>query len=227
MSSARSSALICDVARGQHEDLAGDPLHAAIQRVRQAAGEVDEPLGELGVGALEVQHDGDRLLELVGDLLRVVEGLGDDEVDAHVAVARGSAVDGPQHGGRTARGARLVVGEDVVEVVAARPARRQAADVRALAVHVLHLGLGLGRGRRALARALALARSCCSRSSAYSSTYARSSARPKYTSARCQLSRNAMVGGKVRPRRRFSCKFRWNSVVPMRTIVAPSSTATS
>ena len=87
MSSARLLRADLHVARGEHEDLAGDPLHAAVQRVREAAGEVDEALGELGVGALEVQHDRDRLLELVGDLLGVVEGLRDDEVHADVAVA--------------------------------------------------------------------------------------------------------------------------------------------
>ena len=36
-----------DVARREHEDLVGDPLHAAVERVGQAAGEVDEALGEV------------------------------------------------------------------------------------------------------------------------------------------------------------------------------------
>ena len=39
-----------DVARREHEDLVGDPLHAAVERVREAAGEVDQALAELGVG---------------------------------------------------------------------------------------------------------------------------------------------------------------------------------
>ena len=33
-----------DVARGEHEDLVGDPLHAAVERVGKAAGEVDQAL---------------------------------------------------------------------------------------------------------------------------------------------------------------------------------------
>src|SRR4051812_10006065 len=38
-----------DVARREHEHLVGDPLHAAVERVGQPAGEVDEALGEVGV----------------------------------------------------------------------------------------------------------------------------------------------------------------------------------
>src|ERR1700728_400144 len=52
-----------DVARSQHEDLVGDALHAAIERVCEAAGEVDQALGEIGLGALEVEDHGDRVLE--------------------------------------------------------------------------------------------------------------------------------------------------------------------
>src|SRR3954452_17818697 len=62
-----------DVPRRQQEDLVGDALHAAVERVREAAREVDQPLRQLLVGALEVQDHGDRVLELVRDLLRVVE----------------------------------------------------------------------------------------------------------------------------------------------------------
>ena len=54
-------------------------------------------------------------LELVGDLLGVVEVAGDDEVDLEVAVA---VVDRAQRA-RPAGGDRLVVGEDVVDLVAA------------------------------------------------------------------------------------------------------------
>src|ERR1035437_1989907 len=82
--------------------------------------------------------------ELVRDLLGVVEGLGYDEVHAHVAVAAGH---GLEHGRRApataARGVAgvlaVVLGEDVVVLVA--PAT-QAADVGALAVAVLDLRLG-------------------------------------------------------------------------------------
>src|SRR4051812_9039821 len=61
------------VPRCEEEDLVGDALHAAVERVRQAAGEVDQPLRELLIGSLQVEDDRDRLLELVRDLLRVVE----------------------------------------------------------------------------------------------------------------------------------------------------------
>src|SRR5687767_4224237 len=44
-----------DVARREQEHLVGDPLHPAVERVRQAGGEVDQPLGELGVRALEIE----------------------------------------------------------------------------------------------------------------------------------------------------------------------------
>src|SRR5438552_17984154 len=46
-----------DVARRQKEDLVGDALHATVERVRQAAREIDEPLRQLLVGALEVEDD--------------------------------------------------------------------------------------------------------------------------------------------------------------------------
>src|SRR5215210_724929 len=70
-----------DVARCEHEDLFCDLLHATVERVGQARGEVDEALGELGVGALEVEDYRQVVLELVGHLLCVVEVLGNDEVD--------------------------------------------------------------------------------------------------------------------------------------------------
>ena len=38
-----------DVSRRQQEDLVGDALHAAVERVRQPAREVDQTLGQLGV----------------------------------------------------------------------------------------------------------------------------------------------------------------------------------
>src|SRR5437899_8036475 len=77
-----------DVARGQQEDLVGDALHAAVQRVGEAAGEVDQPLRELGVGALQVEDHGNSLLEAVGDLLCVVEAPRQDEMHAHAARRR-------------------------------------------------------------------------------------------------------------------------------------------
>src|SRR5690242_18565047 len=69
-----------DVSRRKEEDLVSDPLHASVERVREAAAEVDQALREVGVRALEVEDDRRAFLELVGDLLRVVEAPRDDEV---------------------------------------------------------------------------------------------------------------------------------------------------
>src|SRR5439155_26087120 len=57
----------------QQEDLVRHPLHAAVERVGEPAREVDQPLRELLVGALEIEDHRDRVLELVRDLLGVVE----------------------------------------------------------------------------------------------------------------------------------------------------------
>src|SRR3954469_7586037 len=133
-----------DVARRQHEHLVRDALHAAVERVRQPAREVDQALAEVVLHALEVEHDRDLVLELVGDLLGVVEALGDDEVHAHVAPSV-AAADGPQDG-RGPPAAVVVVGEDVVEVVAAPAGAAEAAHVGPLAVAILELGLGLVGG---------------------------------------------------------------------------------
>src|SRR5919202_2405481 len=100
-----------DVARREHEHLVGDALHAAVERVREPAREVDEALAEIGLDALQVEDDRDRVLELVGDLLGVVEALRDDEVHANVAPSV-AAADGPQDG-RRPPAAVFVVGEDV------------------------------------------------------------------------------------------------------------------
>src|SRR6266540_7508377 len=69
------------VARRQQEHLVGDSLHASIEGVCQPAPEVDQPLRELLVGSLQVEDDGNGLLELVGDLLGVVEAARENEVD--------------------------------------------------------------------------------------------------------------------------------------------------
>src|SRR5438270_11385384 len=69
-----------DVARREQENLVRDALHAPAQRVREPAGEVDQPLRQLLVGALQVEDDRDAVLELVRDLLRVVEAPRQDEV---------------------------------------------------------------------------------------------------------------------------------------------------
>src|SRR5919198_4718470 len=77
-----------DVARCEQEDLVGDPLHAAVERVGEAGGEVDQPLGEVRVRPLEVQDHRDRVLELVGYLLGVVEALRYHQVDLELAARR-------------------------------------------------------------------------------------------------------------------------------------------
>src|SRR5215203_6512890 len=74
-----------DVPGREEEDLVGDPLHAAVERVREAGREVDEPLREIRVAALEVEDDGDRVLELIGDLLGVIEALGHHQVHLELA----------------------------------------------------------------------------------------------------------------------------------------------
>src|SRR5829696_640833 len=131
-----------DVARGEQEHLVGDALHAPVERVGEAGGEIDEALREVGIGALQVEDDRDRVLELVGDLLGVVEALGHHEVDLQVPpVTAAVGLHRAQDAGLAATAARRVVGEDVVEVVA--PAPGQAADVGPLAVVVLQLRLGL------------------------------------------------------------------------------------
>src|SRR4051794_21660724 len=71
-----------DVARREQEHLVGDPLHAAVERVGEARREVDQALGEVRVGPLEIDDHGDRVLEFVRHVLGVVEGLGDHEMHA-------------------------------------------------------------------------------------------------------------------------------------------------
>src|SRR5215831_1773844 len=77
-----------DVAGREQEDLVGDTLHAAVERVGEAAAEVDQPLRQILVGALEVEDDGHAVLEAVGDLLRVVEAARQDEM--HLRERRGA-----------------------------------------------------------------------------------------------------------------------------------------
>src|ERR1700730_2586516 len=71
------------VSRGEQEHLVGDALHAAVQRVGEAACEVDQPFRELRVGALQVQDHGNPLFEAVRNLLRIVEAAWEYEMDAH------------------------------------------------------------------------------------------------------------------------------------------------
>src|SRR5712671_523981 len=72
-----------DVSRSEEEHLVGDALHAAVQCVGEAAREVDQPLRELPIGALQIEDHGDPLLEAVRDLLRVVEAPREHQVDTN------------------------------------------------------------------------------------------------------------------------------------------------
>ena len=94
-----------DVPRREQEDLVGDALHAAVEGVGQPAGEVDQALGELLVGRLQVEDHRRRVLELVGDLLGVVEAARDDEVDVDVRARDGLEPARPLGGSRRADGA--------------------------------------------------------------------------------------------------------------------------
>ena len=65
-----------DVRGRQQEHLVGGLRHRAVQRVREAAREVDQPALQVTVDALQVQDDGLAGLQPVADLLGVVEALG-------------------------------------------------------------------------------------------------------------------------------------------------------
>src|SRR3990172_9252018 len=119
-----------DVRGRQQEDLVGHALHAAVQGVREAACEVDQPLRQLLVSALEVEDDGNRALELVGDLLRVVEAARHDEVEL-ARSRRGQRLDAAQPRTRRRGLRRRLWVRPVVELAVA--ARREPAHVRALA----------------------------------------------------------------------------------------------
>src|SRR5688572_22887447 len=125
------------VPRGEQEDLVGDPLHPTVERVRQTAREVDQPLRELLVGALEIQDHRDVLLEAVGDLLRVVEAPRDHEVHPHRAWAVGRAKLRAHRGRR-----RLLAGVGPVVELLLTPPGGEPADVRPIRVGALQLLLG-------------------------------------------------------------------------------------
>src|SRR3954452_20427041 len=102
-----------DVARREHEGLVGDLLHAALEGVGEARREVDQALGELGIGGLEIQDYRRPLLEGVGDLLSVVEVARGHEMNPDIGAAVAT------HRSQRARATHVVVGEDVVDLVAA------------------------------------------------------------------------------------------------------------
>src|SRR5215204_212649 len=136
-----------DVPRREQEHLVGDALHAAVERVAEPAGEVDQPLRQVLVGALQIEDHRRAVLEAVGDLLGVVEAPRDDEM-----YSDGGARDGRELrtrgrrplASRRARGGAIValrIGP-VVEVALRAATRRQPPDVRPLAVAPLELLLG-------------------------------------------------------------------------------------
>src|SRR5437763_5254166 len=135
-----------DVSRGEQEDLVRDALHAAVERVREPAGEVDQPLRQLLVAALEVEDHRHPVLEAVGDLLRVVEAARQDEMHLrHRRHGGGHALDAAQ-AARLRRGAKharagtcgLRVGP-VVELLTAPPPRREPAHVGPLCIGALQV----------------------------------------------------------------------------------------
>ena len=102
------------------------------------------------IGRLQVEDDRNLTLELVGHLLGVIEVAWDDQVDLDVV----AVVDRAQRAG-AAGGDRLVIGKDVVDLVAAGAARgRQAANRALLALAAgLEDFLGAGLGLRVVPRA--------------------------------------------------------------------------
>src|SRR6185295_6339355 len=127
-----------DISRRQQEHLVGDALHAPVEGVGEPAREIDEALREILIGALEIEDHRNRLLELVGDLLRVVEASRHDQVHANGGRRRHGGDPRPQHGRPVVRG--LGIGP-VVEF-ALSPARGEAPHVRALGVAPLEVLVG-------------------------------------------------------------------------------------
>ena len=115
--------------------------------------EVDQPLREVLVAALEVEDHRHAFLEAVGDLLRVVEAARQHEVDAGGAATAPTARDaldaaqtarlgrGPQDACACRGRRRLGVGP-VVEFLAAATPRREPAHVRPVGVGALELLVG-------------------------------------------------------------------------------------
>ena len=129
-----------DVSRRQEEYLVGNALHAAVERVRETAGEVDQALREILVGALQVEDDGDRVLELVRDLLCIVETARDDEMHTHGRRPGKCGDARPLAHHRRAFAVGLGIGP-VVELALA-PARSEPAHIRAFRVRPLDVLVG-------------------------------------------------------------------------------------
>src|SRR5215208_3977817 len=52
-----------DVPRRQQKDLVGDALHAAVERVAEPTGEIDQPLRQVLVGSLKIEDHGRAVLD--------------------------------------------------------------------------------------------------------------------------------------------------------------------
>src|SRR5437763_11744915 len=128
------------VPRREEEHLVGNALHPAVEGVSEAAREVDQPLRQLVVDSLQVEDHRDRILEAVGDVLRVLEALRQHEVHLHRRNRLNNAVRPPRAASGRRQPRRILLGlgiGPVVEVLLLAPARRQPTDVRALAVRAL------------------------------------------------------------------------------------------
>ena len=131
---ARSSAETSTFRGVRRKTLSATRCIPPLERVREAAREVDQPLRELRVRALQVEDHGDRLLELVRDLLRVVEAARDDEVHARGAGPAGArgVLDAAQARRRARSSAARALGlGPVLELALAPPRRRAGARSRA------------------------------------------------------------------------------------------------
>ena len=134
-----------DVARREHEDAVRDALHAAVEGVGQAAREVDQPPLQLVLGDLEVRATGMPSLNRSATCWASLKLFGITRCTRTPLRPLPRAAPTAPQLGRRAPG-RLVVGEDVVEVVAAA-AVAEAAHVGPLAVALLDWASG-SVGRR-------------------------------------------------------------------------------
>src|SRR6476469_8464981 len=130
----------------QQEHAVSDALHRAVKRVGQAAGEIDQPLGQIRLGGLQVDDHRHLGLEAVRDLLGVIVRPRDDQAYLRRGARRLGRMAVADHGARpsarAAAGADHAAGrllrEDVVGLLVAPP-RVQPANVRALAVAALEV----------------------------------------------------------------------------------------
>src|SRR5438270_2889191 len=119
-----------DIGGRQQEDLIGNPLHLAPQAIGEAAGEVDQPAGQVAVDRLQVDDHGLVGFELVPDLLGVVEARGSDDMHpcrlhrGHRTQRRRPGLDGDVGIGFTGKGAHARGGAFGLDIGDGRTARR-------------------------------------------------------------------------------------------------------